>query len=48
MEQLEKEFEEMLIKTQNTELIDKYADLKANIYESFKTVIKGMNADMCN
>jgi hypothetical protein len=40
MEELEKEFEEMLIKTRNAELIDKYADLKIKINENFELALK--------
>jgi len=43
MEELEKEFEEMLINTKNVELINKYAELKIQINLVFEKVLKSMN-----
>lgn len=39
MEELEREFEEMLIKTRNSELINKYADLKIEINKQFELAL---------
>jgi hypothetical protein len=46
MEKLEKEFEEMLVKTNNAELIDKYADLKAEIHRIMEQALRAMNSCM--
>jgi hypothetical protein len=43
MEELEKEFEEMLINTKNVELINKYAELKIQINLVFEKVLKSMD-----
>jgi len=43
MEDLEQEFEHLLVKTKNAELIDKYADLKAVIYKTLSDCIDTMN-----
>ena len=52
MEKLEKEFEELLIKTNNTELINKYADLKTEIYKVLELadaalLVKDKNPSCC-
>lgn len=42
MEQLEKEFESMLVKTGNADLILKYTDLKVAIYQVLENANKAL------
>lgn len=46
MEQLEKEFETMLIKTCNAELICKYVDLKKETHRIMDQALKAMESCM--